>query len=143
MFTSTFFYVILYFGGDILNNRLKEIRLEINQTQTEFGNLLGVSRDAIASYERGRVVPSDTFIQLLCTKLLINENWLRTGIGEKFEPKTRSEELALWAGKLAQKSDDNFAKRFALMLSQLDETEWKFIEMKLFSLFEDHKNNKD
>lgn len=67
-----------------MNSRLKQVRVKVNKTQTEFGNLFGVSRDAIASYERGRVIPSDTFIQLLCAKLSIDENWLRTGKGPMY-----------------------------------------------------------
>ena len=66
--------------------RLKEIRKSIGDTQTQFAEKLGTSRNAIASYELGKVIPNDTFIQLLCAKFNINEEWLRTGNGEMYTP---------------------------------------------------------
>ena len=50
-------------------------------SQTAFAEMLGTSRRAITTYETGVVVPSDTFIQLLCAKFNISEEWLRTGAG--------------------------------------------------------------
>lgn len=55
-------------------------------SQSEFAKLLGTTRPAIAKYELGDVIPNDTFIQLLCTKLYINEHWLRTGEGSMEAP---------------------------------------------------------
>ena len=54
-------------GGDILGmeTRVKEVRKHLGMTQTEFGDALGVSRDVINSYERGRVTPTQTFLDLL------------------------------------------------------------------------------
>jgi len=70
-----------------LKNRLKRIRKVLPQktSQEKFAVLLGTTRNAIASYESGKVIPSDTFIQLLCTKFNINEHWLRTGEGEMYK----------------------------------------------------------
>lgn len=67
-----------------MNERLKYIRKCLNKTQKEFGGALGVSRDTYASYETGRVIPSDTFIQLLCSVFNVNEEWLRIGEGDIF-----------------------------------------------------------
>ena len=43
-----------------LYNRLKEYRAKINVTQTEMGNLVGVSRQTISQIERGDYSPSVT-----------------------------------------------------------------------------------
>ena len=67
-----------------MNERLKYIRKCLNKTQKEFGGALGVSRDTYASYETGRVIPSDTFIQLLCSVFNVSEEWLRNGKGDIF-----------------------------------------------------------
>ena len=67
-----------------MNERLKIVRKTLSLTQKDFGAALGVTRDTYASYESGRVVPSNTFIQLLCSKYNINEDWLRCGNGEMF-----------------------------------------------------------
>lgn len=70
-----------------LKDRLREVRKSQPQkvTQETFAESLGTTRNAIVSYELGKVIPSDTFIQLLCTKFNINEHWLRTGEGEMKE----------------------------------------------------------
>ena len=67
-----------------MNERLKSIRKSLSMTQKDFGAELGVSRDTYASYESGRVIPNNTFIQLMCSKFNVNEEWLRTGDGEMF-----------------------------------------------------------
>lgn len=67
-----------------MNTRISLVRKHLKMTQASFGKSLGVSRDVIANLESGRVAPNDTFIQLLCSKYSVNENWLRTGDGEMF-----------------------------------------------------------
>ena len=66
-----------------MKDRLREIRKSIKPklSQEKFGELLGITRTAYAKYEAGIVVPSDTFIQLLCSKFNVSEEWLRTGAG--------------------------------------------------------------
>lgn len=64
-----------------LHERIKAVRKSLmpKVSQTAFAEMLGTSRRAITTYETGVVVPSDTFIQLLCAKFNISEEWLRTG----------------------------------------------------------------
>ena len=66
-----------------LKDRLREIRKNLPKktTQEAFAESLGTTRNAIASYELGKVIPTDMFIQLLCAKFNISEEWLRTGAG--------------------------------------------------------------
>ena len=70
-----------------LHERIKTVRKNLTPkvSQTAFAEMLGTTRAAIAPYERGIVIPSDTFIQLLCTKFNIDEHWLRTGEGEMYK----------------------------------------------------------
>lgn len=75
-----------------MNQRLKELRKFLKLSQTAFGAKLGVSRDVINNFENGRVELKDNFIQLICLKFSINENWLRTGEGDMYR-KTTSERL--------------------------------------------------
>lgn len=67
---------------DELKDRIRTVRKQSQfKTQESFASALGTTRPAIASYELGKVVPSETFIQLLCSKFHISEKWLRTGEG--------------------------------------------------------------
>ena len=70
-----------------LHERIKTVRKSLTPkvSQTAFAEILGTTRRAITTYETGAVTPSDTFIQLLCTKFNIDEHWLRTGEGEMYK----------------------------------------------------------
>ena len=73
--------------------RIRELRESLTDekgkkySQTKFAEIMNVTRDVISNYEMGRVEPSPVFIDLLCTKFGINEDWLRTGSGEMFKKK--------------------------------------------------------
>lgn len=67
-----------------MNERVKQIRKDAKLTQAEFGEVLGASRDSIATYESGRVVPDKTTRMLICSKFNVNEHWLETGDGEPY-----------------------------------------------------------
>ena len=68
-----------------MNERLKEIRKYHKFTQAEMGAELGVSRDAIATYESGRVIPDKSIRLLICQKFNVNESWLETGEGVPYK----------------------------------------------------------
>lgn len=68
-----------------MNERIKLIRKDCRYTQTEMGAALGVSRDAIATYESGRVFPDKSIRMLICQKFNVNETWLETGEGDPYK----------------------------------------------------------
>ena len=111
-----------------MNLRIKSIRQHFKKTQKEFGESLGVSRDTFASYESGRVVPKNTFIQLLCSEYNVNEGWLRTGEGEMLVQISRDEEVASFVGNVLKGETETFKRRLISMLSRLDEADWEVLE---------------
>ena len=64
--------------------RLKDLRKNLNLTQQDFANRIGVKRNTIANYEVNRNVPVDAVISLICREFNVNEEWLRHGTGEMF-----------------------------------------------------------
>lgn len=68
-----------------MNERLKLLRKDHNFTQAEMGAELGVSRDAIATYESGRVIPDKSIRLLICEKFNVNPVWLETGEGVPYK----------------------------------------------------------
>ena len=68
-----------------MNERLKLLRKNHNFTQAEMGAELGVSRDAIATYESGRVIPDKSIRLLICEKFNVNPVWLETGEGVPYK----------------------------------------------------------
>lgn len=106
-----------------IETRVKEVRKHLGMTQTEFGDALGVSRDVINSYERGRVTPTQTFLDLLCMKYGVDPIWMETGEGEMFHKPSEAEKFAVLAAKI--QSDPNpFKKRVFYALSLMSDEGW-------------------
>lgn len=71
-----------------LGNRIKKIRKELDLTQTEFAEKIGSVQNTVTGYESGRRNPSSPVIALICERFNVREEWLRTGEGEMFQPKS-------------------------------------------------------
>ena len=122
-----------------MKDRIKKIRKELDLTQQEFADRIGVKRGGIANYEIGRNEPTDSVISLICREFNINEDWLRTGQGEMFIKQTRDEQIASFVGSIQSSEDDSFKKRFISMLSALDESDWEVLE-KMVIMLHDKKD---
>ena len=64
-----------------MNERIKTVRRNAKLNQTEFADKIGASRDKVASYETGRVIPSDSILKLISKEFGISYDWLKTGEG--------------------------------------------------------------
>lgn len=53
----------------VLKNRIKEIRMEKNISQSDLANLVGVSRNSISSIEIGKYCPSAKLALIICVAL--------------------------------------------------------------------------
>ena len=62
-----------------MKSRLVELRNKLNLTQTEFGEKIGLTRNAIAAYERGIANPTGTAIIAIVKVFHVNRTWLETG----------------------------------------------------------------
>ena len=111
-----------------MGERIKELRKALKMTQQEFADRLNVQRGSIASYETGRISPSNAAISLICKELNVSEDWLRNGEVDMFIPITRDEEIASFIGSVQADVDDTFKKRFISALAKLSTEEWKAIE---------------
>lgn len=105
--------------------RLKEIRKDLNLTQTEFGDAIGVKKSMVAQAETGRAKMSERVLKYACNYYGVNYEWLTTGTGEKYKPKTQNQELAEFLTDIMETQTDNVKKRFILALSKLSENEWE------------------
>ena len=108
--------------------RLKKIRKELDMTQQEFADDIGIARGNISAYEVGKNAPSDAVISLICTKYNVNENWLRTGEGDMFVKLSYSDEIAQFVGQLMTEEDDSFKRDLFpdwRLLTKLDGKYWK------------------
>ena len=67
-----------------INQRIKEVRKALKMNQDEFAEVLLITQTGVSAIEIGRRYPTDRNISLLCQKLHVSEEWLRTGEGEMF-----------------------------------------------------------
>lgn len=120
-----------------MNDRIKEIRKALGLSQDEFGRRLGVTRGAVTNIELNKVEPKPLFVDLICREFNVNELWLREGIGEMFQERTRSEELAAFFGDV--QAEGGFKEAFLTVLARLGSEEWALIERKARELAEEIK----
>lgn len=109
-----------------MNERIKKLRKSLGLTQLEFGEQVGVKANTIGNYEIGLRTPSDAVIRAICREFNVNENWLRTGEGEMFNP--QDEKLAAFIGSLVADDSDPFKRRMVELLADLTPEEWKLLE---------------
>ena len=120
-----------------MNDRIKELRKALGLSQDEFGRRLGVTRGAVTNIELNKVEPKPLFVDLVCREFNVNELWLREGIGEMFQERTRSEELAAFFGDV--QAEGGFKEAFLTVLARLGPEEWALIERKARELAEEIK----
>lgn len=116
--------------------RIKEIRSSLSFTLEKFGEKLGVGKTAISKIENGDRSLTDQMLKSVCREYNVNENWLRTGEGEMFNPVSRNDEIARLTKTLLNEESDSFKNRFISMLANLTEDEWELLERKALELFE-------
>ena len=64
--------------------RLRELRKTLKLNQTNFAKRLGMTQTAYSMIENGNNPLSDRHIKVICSSFNVNENWLRTGEGDRF-----------------------------------------------------------
>ena len=112
-----------------MNSRIKELRIACGLSQDAFANKLGFkSRGKIANLEFGKTDPDKEFLDLICSTFNANREWLETGVGEMFVPKTRNQIITDFAADLIKDNDESFRRRLIEALAQLDLEEWETLE---------------
>ena len=111
-----------------LNERIKAIRNAVGRSQTDFAKELSVSRSAICKMESGENYPSEQTIKLICSEFNVNEEWLRTGNGEMFQPITKNDEISKLFGEVLKENNDDFKRRLISALAKLDDVGWEKLE---------------
>lgn len=111
-----------------MKDRIKKLRRELDLTQQEFADRIGIKRNSYANYETGRNTPIDAIIVSICREFNVNEEWLRDGTGEMFVKQSPDEQIATFVGGLLKDEEDSFKRRLISGLCQLDEDGWSILE---------------
>ena len=118
-----------------MKDRFKELRKELNVTKQEFADKLKISRNFVAQIEMGSKVPSDRTIDDVCREFNVNEEWLRSGTGEMFQPENKNDEISKLFGNVLKSSDDDFKYRLINALAKLDDSGWDNLEKLLDMIY--------
>ena len=110
-----------------MNERLRQLRNYLGLSQEAFGETVGVTTAAISRIESGVNSLSDRMILSIVTRHNVNENWLRTGSGDMFNPMSEDEELDMYIGRISG-SEDKFKKNLLKALCKLTDEEWNVLK---------------
>lgn len=124
-----------------MNERIKQLRLELGLSQEEFGNRLGVGRGAITNIELNKVEPKPLFVSLICKTYGVRESWLRDGTGPMYTTMDEADELARIFAEIGA-SDDGLVKTAIRVYWRLDEKEKPAIRKLTDDLLEHYKKEK-
>ena len=123
------FCVIYYVqkGGIALHDRIKEARQALGLSQADFGSKVGIKQATVAGYESGTRTPLDAVITAICREFNVNEEWLRTGEGEMFKPKSRNEELFEFVASVVEGPPGDIRAKLLSVMARLSEEQWELL----------------
>lgn len=107
-----------------MRDRLKLVRKSNNLTQSDFAQRLGLKQNTIATYEIGRLTPSDRTISDICREFSVSESWLRHGEGDMLVPLTRDQEIADFMGEVLSDPETSPRKALICAVKKLGPEEW-------------------
>ena len=113
-----------------MNTRLKEIRKANSLNQADFGEKIGVTAGAVSRWEAGERGIPDTAILSICREFGVSEEWLRTGVGDMYAPRSREQEMAAYVKSLMADDPESFRSRLVTALLRFDPNgpEWEVLE---------------
>lgn len=89
-----------------INIRFRKLREAFDKTQTDWANIIGLSRSGITAIESGQRNVTEKHIKLLCLEPIdgkyVNEDWLRNGNGDMFKERSPSEEVGYFVEEILE-----------------------------------------
>jgi len=97
-----------------INERIALLIPKCCKTKSEFASKLNVSGAFVSQLCSGASNPSDRTISDICREFGVNELWLRQGVGEMFQARSREEEMEELFTRLWREdpTSESFKSRF-------------------------------
>lgn len=108
-----------------MNTRIKQLRKSLKLNQESFGSRLGVTGGAISRIESGNNKLTEQMIKVICSEFNVDENWLRTGVGNIFVV-DEDKELETYILDLA--NGDVLKKNLVKAICKLSDSEWDVLK---------------
>ena len=68
-----------------MNERIKQLRKDLNLTQEAFASKIGIGKSALSRIESGFNNPSDQTVMLICQTFGVRREWLEHGDGPMYQ----------------------------------------------------------
>ena len=107
-----------------MKERIRQVRGQAGLTQADFASRVGVTRDIVASWENGRVEPSEAVVRFVCREFGISYVWLRDGQEPMNVP---AEAQVLSKVERIMSGDNEFVKAVFRELTDLPAEAWEEI----------------
>lgn len=107
-----------------MKDRLKELRKDLNYSQEEMGNRLGVNKATISRLEKGINNITEQMIKSICREFNVSESWFRTGEGDMYVLSSYNDKLTKALAEISLSQNEKL-KDVVQKLTQLDD---KFID---------------
>lgn len=120
--------IIMEVISTAIPERIKEIRKEVNLTQREFAEKIGLKQNTVAAYEIGATQPSERTLCEICRVFGYNVDWLVNGTGEKKRQLSRAEEINAYIGRICQDENADFQRRIVAAMAKIPAELWPEIE---------------
>lgn len=95
----------------------------LNLSRVKFGEPIGMSDSEIKNVENGITQLKENKIPLICATYNVSDNWLRTGEGDIFLPKTRGQEISEIVKSASTNDPEEAVKFFTNLLSEMSDAE--------------------
>ena len=112
---------------DTINIRICYLIRDLGITKTAFAEKIHVTPQFVSSLCSGVKIPSDRTILDICREFRCTEQWLRTGTGEMFPPRTRSQEIADFAADLLSDEPESTRSVVISYLMRWDADDWSAV----------------
>ena len=114
--------------------RIKSLRTGQRMTLVTLGEKIGMTNGALSLIENGKANPSDRTLKLIAHEFGVNEEWLRTGEGEKYVKKSVEEEMQTAVEKLLSGEVPEMRLRLVKALAGLSDDQMWIVEAKLWEI---------
>lgn len=111
-----------------MHNRIKLIRNELGLNQKNFANKLGIGQSTLAMIEVGKRSLNERHIKLICSQFTVNEEWLRTGLGNIFNDSDDLYELFGYQINTMTEVEKNFLINFLKLSSEERQLTIKYLK---------------
>ena len=127
-----------------INERVKEVRKYLGLTLEKFGQPLGLKKSGLSLIENGINNVSEQLIKSICREYSVDENWLRTGNGDKMFSLELDEDAMLVESLLNDVDNPVYEliKKFMKLYNSFGPTERAVLEKLALGLLEEQNNKK-